>query len=219
MNKSFLIILIFIAGSLNAFGQKKTKIDTLEVYQISFTEKPQTIKLVKYSNGEYSGNIKTKLRKGKSYWSSSWFGKAWKNIWDIDSKVITDNLPIDKIIAKNLITELKNNGVETIIDCNQVEECKNYQFLDGNSIGFEIETKEIKRDYYFYEIHPLKDNNLEKIELRKQAQKLVSILYKHIDLDKEFSNTFKRIPKGPYHYSYGAGIVSLSNKRHKKKIK
>ncbi len=197
------------------FGQVNKK----RVYEISVFNEPQTIELIEYDNGKYSGNVITKISKGKR--GAGWIDRTWKNIWNIKDKEIVDKNSIDQTVVKELMAELKDNGIETIKKCSDDNECNKHMFLDGGTVGFNIKTSEIEREYWFEEIYPLNEKNKEKIYLRFKAQILITILYKHIDLKQRFSDLFKRLPRGYYYWylSSGNSIVMIKNRKRKKNMR
>ena len=194
------------------FSQENEK----RVYEISVINQPQTIELIEYENGQYSGNVITEITKGKS--RTGWLNRTWRNIWNIKDKEIVDKSSIDQAVVKELMTELKENGIETIKKCNDDAECNKHMFLDGGTVGFKIKTSETEREYGFEEIYPLNENNKEKIDLRFKAQNLITILYKHVDLKQRFSELFKRLPRGYYNWYQASGhsIVTIKNRKRKK---
>jgi hypothetical protein len=212
MNKSIYILILFLISISLTFSQENEK----RVYEISVINQPQTIQLIEYENGQYSGNVITEITKGK--WRTGWLNRVWRNIWNIKDKEIVDNNPIDQTVVKELMTELKENGIETIKKCSDDEDCKKHMFLDSGTVGFKIKTPETEREYEFEEIYPLKENNKEKIDLRFKAQNLITILYKHIDLKQRFSDLFKRLPRGYYNWYQASGhsIVEIKNRKRKK---
>jgi hypothetical protein len=111
--------------------------------------------------------------------------------------------------------DLKKNAIETIENCNKDEDCNKLMFLDAGSVSFKIITPDLKREYRFDEIYPLNEDNEETIDLRFQAQKLITIIYEHIDLNQRFFDLFKRLPRGSYNYYQASGhsIVTIKNKK------
>jgi hypothetical protein len=120
--------------------------------------------------------------------------------------------------VKELMTELKENGIETVKKSSDDEECKKHMFLDSGTVGFKIKTSETEREYGFEEIYPLKDKNKEKIDLRFKSKNLITILYKHVDLKQRFSDLFIRLPRGYYNWYQASGhsIVEIKNRKRKK---
>jgi hypothetical protein len=212
MNKYFYILFFFLISTSLTFSQENKK----RVYEISVINQPQTIELIEYENGQYSGNVNTEITKGK--WRTGWVNRAWRNIWNIKDKEIVDKSSIDQAVVKELMTELKENGIETIKKCSDDEECNKHMFLDSGTVGFKIKTSETKREYGFEEIYPLNENNKEEIDLRFKAQNLITILYKHVDLKQRFSELFKRLPRGYYNWYQASGhsIVTIKNRKRKK---
>lgn len=212
MNKSIYIIFLFLISTSLTFSQENKK----RVYEISVINQPQTIELIEYENGQYSGSVITEITKGK--WRTGWLNRTWRNIWKIKDREIVDKNSIDQTVVKDLMTELKENEIETIKKCSDDEECKKLMFLDSGTVGFKIKTHETEREYGFEEIYPLNKNNKEKIDLRLKAQNLITILYKHVDLKQRFSDLFKRLPRGYYNWYQASGhsIVTIKNRKRKK---
>ncbi|HSQ46412.1 MAG TPA: hypothetical protein VLM44_05770 [Lutibacter sp.] len=211
MNKFIYILFLFLINSSLTFSQENEK----RVYEISVINQPQTIELIEYENGEYAGHVITEIRKGK--WRTGWLNRSWRNLWKIESKDIIDKSPVNEKAVKKLMSELKENGIETIKKCSDDEECNKHMYLDGGSVEFKIKTSETERAYGFEEIFPLNEKNKEKIELRFKAQNLITILYKHIDLKQNFSDLFKRLPRGYYNWYQASGhsIVTIKNRKQK----
>ena len=194
-----------------SFSQKNEK----RLYKISVINQPQTIELIEYKNGNYSGNVITEITKGK--WKRDWLNRAWRNICNIKDKEIVEKSSIDQAVVKELMTELEENGIEKIKKCSDDEKCDKVRFLDGKIVRFNIRTNGIDREYVFQEIYPLNEKNKDPIELRLKVQNLISIIYKHIDLKQNLSNFFKHLPKGYYHwYQSGGHIITRKNKKHRK---
>lgn len=198
---------IFILITVFCFNIISSQEDNYEIYyKISVIDRPQTVELYKLYNGTYNGNIKTELIKGK--WYSTWLGKTWRDIWNIKSKDIVINSAIDNKTVEYLISELKNNNIETLKEkCIKNNNCEKISFLDYDVVYFEIKTKEKERNYSFAEIYPIKENYVEKLALRKQAQNLITILYNAIDLNNEYKIMFNKLPKGYYYYYTGNGVI------------
>ncbi len=181
------------------FGQHKVADSSQRVYQFSVSQYPQRVTLTEYPDQTYSGLITTQFYKGK-YGHTRFLNRLWKNVWQIRSKKIVDSLDIDPAIVEKLMAQLQNQGVETIKNCADDEECKTKGFLDGGGVSFQITTKTVKRSYSFEEIHPSKPDNVEQTNLRRQAQLLVSTIHKEIDFKASFFTSTKRLAKGHYYY-------------------
>ena len=108
---------------------------------------------------------------------------------------------------------MKNEGIETISKCEDDEECKRISFLDGGGVSFKLKTIALQRAYDFSGILPLEAANLEKTALRRQAQKLVSIIHEQINFEKQFKLTVERLPKGYYYYHGNGNYYVQSYKR------
>ena len=210
-----ILLLIFYFFLQNINSQNSTDF-IIRSYKISLIERPQSIELIEYTKGEYSGNLITKISQGK--WEYGWLSRVWRGLWNKKDKEIIDINPIEKKVVKELMTELKKNEIETLKKCNEDEKCNENGFLDSGNIIFKIESENIKREYRFEEIYPLKESNKEKIELRIKAQNLITIIYNHIDFKQNFSDLFKRLPRGYYNWYQASGhsIVTIKNIKKKK---
>src|SRR5690606_29483328 len=140
----------------------------------------------------------TEFKKGK--WRTGWFNRTWVKLWNIEEKEIIEKFPIEEIIVEKLMNKLKENEIETIKKCSDDNECNKRIYIHGGSVQFKIKTSNIEREYTFQEIHPFKENNKEKEELRSKAQSLITILYSHIDLKQNFTDVLNKLPKGYYHW-------------------
>ena len=190
MKKTINILLFLLINISSLVAQENKK----RTYEISVINKPQKIELIEYENGKYTGNVITVITKGK--WSTGSLHRIWRNIWNVKDKEIIDKNSIDEKVVNELMTELKENEIETIKKCSEDEECSRYEFLDSGGVDFKIKSTNIEREYGFEEIYPLKENNKEKIELRIKAQNLITIVYKHIDLKQNslnYSNDFPEV--------------------------
>lgn len=189
----------------SAFGQASSEETRIGTYEISLIEYPQRIELVEYADGRFSGNLITEMTREQR-------GEG--------SKEIVDKALIEESLVKNLMFELRTNGIESIRSCDEHEECNKLQFLDGSVVVFKINTPYVKREYQFGEIYPMKDGNQEQDDLRFQAQKLISIIYDQIEPKQQFSEVFKRLPKGEYSYYQASGnaIVTILNNVDKEDI-
>ena len=189
------------------------QVDKKRVYEISVISHPQKVELIEFENGQFTGTVVTEITKGKR--RTGFFNRIWRKLWNSSNKEITDISPIESKIVKELMTELQKNGIESIENCIDDEECSNYGFLDSGSVYFKIISPEVTREYEFDEIYPLHENNKEETKLRIEAQKLITILYKYVDLEQEFSNLFKRLPRGHYHWYQASGhaIVTIRNRK------
>ncbi|MCB0463012.1 MAG: hypothetical protein KDC81_09955 [Flavobacteriaceae bacterium] len=212
MKKTIYILFFLLVNISLLFAQENKK----RTYEISVINQPQKVELIEYENGKYAGNVITEITKGK--WRTGWLNRTWRNIWNIKDKEIVDKNPIDEKVVKELMTELKENEIETIKKCSEDVECSKYGFLDSGGVFFKIKSTNIEREYGFEEIYPLKENNKEKNELRFKAQNLITIVYKHIDLKQKFSELFKRLPRGYYNWYQASGhsIVTIKNRKRKK---
>ena len=209
-NRLFLLLLLIIPFFV--YSQEKIK----RVYEISVINYPQIIELIEFESGEFSGNIITKITKGKN--RTSWLNRTWRSLWRVESKEIMGKTPLDEKVVEKVMSRLKENGIETIKKCSDDKECDNYRFLDSGAVAFRIKLSNSEREYQFDEIYPLKEDNKEKIELRFKAQKLITILYEHIDVNQGFADLLETLPKGYYHWYRASGhsIVTINNRKLKK---
>ncbi|MEZ4842277.1 MAG: hypothetical protein R2821_12400 [Flavobacteriaceae bacterium] len=212
MKTIFALTFFFIVNSSLTFSQISKK----RVYEISVIEQPQKVELIEYENGQFEGNVITKITKGK--YRSGWLNRSWRNLWNIERKNIIDKNSIEKNVVKKLMTELKESGIESIKDCSEDEECNDQRFLDSGIVLFKVKTIEFEIVGGFEEIYPLNKDNKEEIKLRIKAQNLITILYENIDLKQRYSDLFKRLPRGYYHYYQSSGhlIVTIKNRKRKK---
>lgn len=205
MKSILTIIVVFL--SFFSFSQEIPK----AVYEISLISRPQKLILNEYEYEKFEGLIITEITKGTG--NPNFLQRFWKKIWKINNEELVLQSKIDNNITKELILKLREEGIETLEDCLNDEDCSKIGFLDGGSVTFKVKTDKIDRLVGFEEIYPLTENNKEKNQLRFKAQKLLSILYNDIDLNKEFLNLFKEIPKGKYHWyqASGSNIVTITN--------
>ncbi len=208
MNKTTLVIFFLLINISNLFSQESI----IRSYEIHGFEKPQKVVLFEYTNGKYGGNIITELRKGKV--RDGWLSRTWKNIWAKNTKEVIDVNPINELVVNKLMTELKENDIETIKSCSDDKECEsNSHFLHAGTIYFSIKTIEIQREYMFHGIVPLNENYKEETYLRSKAQNLVTILYEQLDLNQRFWQVFERLPRRYYFWGEQHVLVNYKKKK------
>ncbi|WP_278021792.1 hypothetical protein [Flavobacterium ginsengisoli] len=185
---SILLFLIF----QQTFSQN---LDIRRSYEISFCGKPQTIKLIEYQNGFVEGFLETKLTR-----------KVLRKRKEIINKTSFDN-----VLVKKLMLDLKNAGIETLKKCNEDLDCHSIGFLDGDSLSFNIQIDSINKQAYFSEIYPESQTKeqIEKTELRRKVQILITIIDKEINLEKQFSDLIKGLKEGTYCYWTGISKVCI----------
>lgn len=204
----YFIFSIIIINCNVLFGQETGVEKVIRTYEISLNQYPQKIKLTEYRNERYKGLIITEFYKGKVKDNN-----LINRILRKKSKEVIDSMILDPKIIQTLIIKLKNEGIETIKDCKDDEQCKSIAFLDGGSVGFKISTESFKREYSFQEIYPYKTNNLEDTPLRKQAQKLLTTIDESLDLETKFNIIRSQLPRKFYHYfGNGFSFMQLKNK-------
>ena len=173
---------------------------------------PQSIELTE-NNGVIKGIIITKLDKGS--WNINCFNRSWRKFWKIKPKGITIINQINEEVSKDLMLQLKSDGIETIKNCKDDLNCENINFLDGSSTSFKIKTEKIDREYYFSEIYPISKDHIETNEIRKQAQNIITTMNQFINLKENFSNVIKQLPSGKYYYFNGNSICQINHKKNK----
>ncbi|BCY28918.1 hypothetical protein [Flavobacterium okayamense] len=203
-----ILIIIVVFLSFFSFSQEIPK----AVYEISLISRPQKLILNEYEYEKFEGLIITEITKGTG--NPNFLQRFWKKIWKIDNEELVLHSKINNNTTKELILKLREEGIETLEDCLNDEECSKIGFLDGGTVTFKVKIDEIDRLVGFEEIYPLTENNKEKNQLRFKAQKLLTILYNDIDLNKEFLNLFKELPKRKYHWyqASGSNIVTITNR-------
>ena len=212
MKTTTLIIFFLLINTSSLFSQE----NIIRSYEIYGFDKPQKVVLFEYNNGKFEGNVITELRKGKI--RDGWLGRTWQNIWAKNAKEVIDVNPINELVVKKLMSELKENEIETIKSCWCDKECEsNSHFLDAEDIYFNIKTIEIQREYQFAGINSLNKNYKETTNLRSKAQNLVTIIYNRLDLNQRFWEVFERLPRGYYFWREGHALANMKNRKKKKK--
>ena len=210
MKTTTLIIFFLLINISNLFSQE----NIIRFYEIYGFGKPQKVVLFEYNNGKFEGNVITELRKGKI--RDGWLGRTWKNIWAKNAKEVIDVNPINELVVKKLMTELKENEIETIKSCSDDKECEsNSNFLHAGTVYFSIKTIEIQREYMFHGIVPLNENYKEETNLRSKAQNLVTIIYNRLDLNQRFWEVFERVPRRYYFWGEQHVLVNYKKKKNK----
>ena len=137
-------------------------------YKISFSGKQQSVTLIK-NNKKYSGKITTYFFKEKS------------------EKKIIDYKKIDKFTAKYIFEELSNKGFENIENCSENKECSNTTYLDGDYTVLSVKINNIENKRIYPEIYPESEvKNLESTEVRREVQKLITIVDLGLNLKEYF---------------------------------
>ncbi|MDM1298037.1 hypothetical protein HXZ94_05935 [Empedobacter falsenii] len=156
---------------------------------------PQKVYLNLESNQNYSGYIISDFYRPAKYI----FRIKTKNSEDINHRIDLDS----EVVCKTM-NELESQGIESLKKCEEIDECKKIVYLDGDGSSFKIikGDKELIVDYNgIYPENKLKDN-IEKVDYREKAQKLLTTLENNLDLKAKFRLALKEI-KSPYCYFCG----------------
>jgi hypothetical protein len=188
------LIVLFLIFSLSIFCQNNS---IKRFYEVSFCGKPQIVQLTEYEDGTVEGLLKTELIKEESS------GKETK---------INREISFSDSITKKILTDLENAGIETLIKCEEEEECNSLGFLDGDFIAINTLINGKINSFTYSSILPESESNLEfrEIGLRRKVQILATIIDKEINLKKQFSETFKNLKTGTY--CYWSGITKVCSK-------
>lgn len=172
-------------------------------YQISMIGEPQEIFLKKDNDQNYIGYIITEFYKPNKYF----IGIPLRKYKEI--KIKTDLQPN---IVKELMTDLNNAGIIDLKKCESDEECKTIKFLDSDFLVFKIKSKNAYSEFKYPEVYPENKsiNNIEKNNLRRKAQIMISIIDNKLNLKDHFRNALKKVGK-PYCYHCG-GVSSCCSK-------
>ena len=113
--------------------------------------------------------------------------------------------------------ELRSNGIEKLKRCEEDQQCKKHNFLDGDNLVFEITSNEKKLKADFQEVFPetFKKAKIETTSLRRQAQILITVADKIIDIQNEFKKSQRKM-KAPYCYDC-SGIAMCCFQKKKRK--
>ena len=188
------LIVLFLIFSLSIFSQNNS---IKRFYEVSFCGKPQIVQLTEYEDGTVEGLLKTELIKEESS------GKETK---------INRKISFSDSITKKVLTDLENAGIETLIKCEEEEECNSLGFLDGDFIAINTLINGKINSFTYSSILPESESDLEfkEIGLRRKVQILATIIDKEINLKKQFSETFKNLKTGTY--CYWSGITKVCSK-------
>jgi hypothetical protein len=191
VKKHTVIVLLFLLANCFLYASNhKIKdnfaVNKKRIYKVDMCDLPLKIELIENSNGSFEGEIIMTLDK----------------VTKSGDKEITKKLSIDSKIVEKLMLETEKIGIEKIKDCNENKDC--VEGLDGSYTTFAIKNQKLEREYSFWELIP--NTNTDKVVPvnRKQAQEILNLLDKHLNLDKSFSLMLKLLPKGEYSYYYGA---------------
>ncbi|UUF16885.1 MULTISPECIES: hypothetical protein [Flavobacterium] len=192
MKKIFLLFLVLLCQ--NNFSQNT---DIERLYKISVCGRPQTITFIEYKNGIVEGFLETTLSR-----------KLF-----IKEKEIVKKKSFDTALVKKIMTDLKNAGIETLKKCDDDEDCASIGFLDSAHLYFTIQIDTVSKEFGFDAIYPASQTNgkLEKIELRRKAQFLVTIIDKEINLEKQFSDLIDSLQSGTYCYFSRNSIICIKH--------
>ncbi|TZF81466.1 hypothetical protein FW774_18060 [Pedobacter sp. BS3] len=167
-------------------------------YKISMIGTSQTIYLIEQKDNSYTGYI-----------TSDFFRPLKKILFITVRKVknfqIREDLP--RQVVKTTMQALKSQGIEALKKCEDDEQCSKINFLDPDHLAFEITVGSKRIKAGFQAVYPERKSNtpIESTTLRRQAQVLITIVDKSIDLENEFRKSRSKI-KPPY--CYGCGGIS-----------
>jgi hypothetical protein len=161
-------------------------------YEISICGKPQTVFLEEYENEVFIGYIETILTKTDEFSREN-----------IEEKIINKNY-LSSQTVKELITELGAGGIDSLINCNEDEDCRNQAFLDGDSVYFTITDQYSNKRLGYQSIFAESESfEHEKTELRRKVQVLLTIIDKKLNLKNQFQTFVKSLEKAMYCYWSG----------------
>jgi hypothetical protein len=201
MRSSLTILLILIIYTSYSSNFRIENDSIIRFYKIELDSRPQTIELFELSNNKFVGFITTNLDKGM--YPSSWIGRTWTNLWNRKNIDITDKEEISALSVKQIMSELYDNKIEDIKDCELSEDCsKHSSFLDSGGILFHIKTPVVEKKLYYEEISLIKN---EKNDIRLHIQKLFIITQDRLNLENKFSLLFERLPSCWYSYYKASG--------------
>jgi hypothetical protein len=187
MKRIFTLIHLLVFSFL--FSQNNTK---SKIYEISICGKPQTVFLGEYENEVFTGYIETIVTKEDEF--------SRKNI---EEKIINKNY-LSSQVVKELITELRAEGIDSLIDCNEDENCRNQSFLDGDSVYFVIADQYSNKNLSYQSVYPESQSlKNEETELRRKVQVLLTIIDKKLNLKNQFQIFIKSLGKAIYCYWSG----------------
>lgn len=203
-------LLVFsLMFSLSLTAQPDSK-SIARQYQISLIENPQTFILTEFHDGRYSGQVITKWTKGTI--NRSWLQRLWDNLWNVEWQKIETHHDLSVNLAKQLLEQLKHNGIETLKPCDFDNNNCGRIFLDGDAVRFKVKSPEQDNAYYFEEIYPYNGNNKETHDQRLKAQTLITILYQNLDVNGLYADALSQLERGKYFYPRGAGVISFKIK-------
>ena len=181
-----------------------TKIYSQEIeFQISMIGEPQKIFLKKDIDQNYIGYIISEFYKPNKYIIGIQIAKYREIV------IKTDLQPN---VVKELMTELNNAGISDLKKCESDDECKTIKFLDSDFLVFKIKSENTYNVFEYSNIYPESKtkNNIEKNNLRRKAQIMISIIDNKLNLSEHFRKALKKVGK-PYCYHCG-GISSCCSK-------
>ena len=230
--------LIFIFLSFCSFSQKNKTLQTTfnvlvheKIYSISFPNIPVRIEIVKHLNDSISGALITSLEKNTKEVDPDNFDdiNKFEETYDKYNFLVYDRCKLDNTMC-NAIYNILNGKLEKLEPCNNpfdtdafndpnyVEDCNSY--LHGPSSEFTFLSRELEKrlSIPILGIDIKYDKILELPKKQKDAQELISLINKKINIMPEFRKAQKRIVNKDlrYPYSYftrGYITVTLNSKK------
>jgi len=192
---SIFSILLLISNYSNS--QKvgsATKLDSTKhqrIYQISKSDFQQ-IELIENLNGTFQGTLTNTI---------------WKmNRKEERIRTIQQVLNIPAIHVEQLMNICYMNDIENLPSC---EDVNGYVHgLDGTSISFGIQTHELNRNYYYWE---LENNHYQDstITETKKVRMMLSSIHERMSLKRLFNMFTNKLPSGKYAFG---GIIMEKRK-------
>lgn len=200
MKKTFVISLIieFLLGISIISAQNTTEFTQVEhqtIYRIKVDEY-QTVELIEFKNGDFKGSLIHRVNK--------------TNRKGIAKDSIVQKIKIPNQMVKSIMTDLNKGGIESLIDCEKIEDC--IIGLDGSTIQFQAMRSDYENiasywqltsDYYY------KQNNVAVPKEVMKARKLLTFINNRFNLNKQFKNFLDRLPHGNYSY----GMIIMTKRR------
>ncbi|SDC38363.1 hypothetical protein [Niabella drilacis] len=210
--KCLVLLTLFVVHSRIAGAQ--TGDDIVRAYKISLSYGQQDICLTEYRNSRYAGTYTAVFYKGKAT-SGNGLKRLWNRFGPGGNKEIlkTKNIPSDTV--RQVMNLLEKAGIATIKDCQSDSACRSIGFLDEDGVTFHIKTGTPERTCSFDAIAPLGSGPREKNPIRLQAQELLTIADKFIDLKKHHKMLMDQLSGGRFYYHAGNGYAYFGHRGNK----
>ena len=197
--KGLFLFFLFTAICMHINAQ-----DTSRHYSISICGKPQYLHLIELNNGNVQGFVEVIFDKRKKL-------KSYK------SNEIRIKTPLSEPEVAALYDKLDSAGINSLKQCQEDMECKEIDFLHADFLIIDLTHQHEKKHFEYQAIHPInkENSNIEKTQLRKKIQEIISMVGSEISLERKYSDVVKNLKDGYYCYFEGISFACIIKKKKK----